>query len=142
MCVFDLYLYLFLHNKVIIIIFSANDTMSGHESMSDEETTSDEQSYLGDHNEALNGSILDVSISGEAKTSAGNSTEKPSCRECGKTFSSRSSLKRHTNIHMPNKIRCSGCNQYFKTELEKTCPYQQETFQQYLPYLWQKLQTH
>ena len=113
----DLYLHLLLQNKVVIIIFSANDTMSmsDHKSRSNEETRSDGQSYLGDQN----GSMLNVSISEEAKTTAGKSTEKPSCRECGKTFSSRSSLKRHTNIQMPNKIRCSGCNQYFKTEQEK-----------------------
>ena len=87
----DLYLHLLLQNKVVVIIFSANGTMSDHEFMRDEETTRDEQSYLGDHNEALDGSMFDVSISEEAKTSPGKSTEKPSCRECGKSFSTRPS---------------------------------------------------
>ena len=107
-----LYLHFLLQNKVIII-FSANDTMS------DDESTSDDESYLGDYNKALDGSMSDVFISEKAKTSAEKSTEKPSCLECGKTFSSRSSLKRHTNIHLPNMIRCSACHQYFKTEQEK-----------------------
>ena len=85
--------------------------------MSDEGSDSDTASYVGEANEALDGSMLDVSITEEVTTQ--KTPTRRSCSECGKTFTTKAHLTRHLKSHVPNSIRCTGCHLYFQTEQEK-----------------------
>ena len=85
--------------------------------MSDEGSESDKASYVGEANEALDGSILDVSITEEVTKQ--KTPTRPSCSECGKTFTTKAHLTRHMKSHVLNSIRCTGCHLYFQTEQEK-----------------------
>ena len=87
--------------------------------ISDDRSLSDEASYKDDHKEPLEGSMLGVSINDKGTAYESKSSKRPTCQECGKTFSTRSHLKRHKYSHIPNMIRCSICNMYFKTEDDK-----------------------
>lgn len=71
------------------------------------------------HQAALDGSSLDMSVNEEAVPSKILVTQKPTCCECGKELGNMSSLRRHMKTHLPNQIRCSGCNQYFASEEDK-----------------------
>lgn len=45
--------------------------------------------------------------------------ERFKCCICEQSTKNKSNMKRHLNIHLPNKINCSICNRFFDTDKEK-----------------------
>ena len=78
----------------------------------------DESDFEGVQNDPLDGSMLDISVN-EVVSTTPDKQSNPSCSECGKSFSTSASLKRHKKSHLVGTIRCMGCHQYFETEADK-----------------------